>query len=250
MNKLENAGLIKEENAGNFRRHDYSSMVISRKILNAVEECLKPVLSALRISPFQAVVLSLGISIFSAIQTVKGNWSAGFGLYVLGFVLSDGILRAAQAQKTATFFDYFLNGFIGRLNLVVLRCALCWLIWIQSGISPLLGIGIASLLITPYALFIFDRYAAFTRWIREETEIYLKPEVPAVSLANLVYEAERIALVLSLFYFSLGMWIYFLLNSIFGMVFMIYHIRCANKKMRIDNLQSSLKRYKREDGNK
>ncbi len=239
-----------KRNSEQFMPFNFSSALISRKIFNAFGRVLKPVLIALRITPVQAAMLSLVICIFAAMETVKGNWTIGFILYVLSSILNQGVIKAAKEIGSSTFFDHFVNGLIKVVNVVVIRFALCWLIFNQFGLSSLFWISAFCLVITPYALFIFDRYAAFSRWIKEETEILINPEVPATHLIQIAHEAGRMILVVSLFYFSLGMWLYFAVNSVLGLSFIVYHIYSAHKKMRIDNLQSSLKRYKREDGKK
>ncbi len=147
------------------------STSISEKIFDILSYYVTPVFLALRLSADAVTFLGLMFSVLSAFAICIGTQqSFVMGLILYGFtILCDHIDgRVARARGTSTFFGKFYDGLSDIAKISIVRFALVYKIFNHYPTSHLIWVSVACFVLTPWHVFIFDRYSAYARWINEE----------------------------------------------------------------------------------
>jgi hypothetical protein len=169
-------------------------------------------------------------------------WVVGLLIYALGIQLDHIDGKVARATNTATYFGYFIDGYSGVFVLSIIRLALVMSIFKQFGFTLLFVTSACVLFLTPFYVFIYDKYAAMARRINQERGLNIKPYIRNEHLkapSNMVVDLERVGLGISMFHFTLGIWIYVLINIALEIGFILYHIYFASQQMRVSNMDMS-----------
>src|SRR3989338_4115837 len=188
---------------------------VSYKIFRVISYYIVPIFLKLKISANAITFFSLVLSILSALAIISGStqgFIAGILLYFAAIICDyiDG--GVARATNTTTFFGKFYDGLVGIAAVCIIRLALVYLVFTKYQVNALIWAGMFCLVLTPWQHFIFDRYSAYARWINTDKKLNIAPYIRrnfSPKIANVVEDLELPLLILSLFLFSPGMWIYF-----------------------------------------
>lgn len=217
------------------------STSISEKVFYILAHYATPFFLAMRMSADAITFAGLAFSALSAFAICIGTrQSFMMGLILYGIaVLCDHVDgKVAFARGTITFFGKFYDGLVDVAELSIIRFALVYKIINYYPAGPLLWVSIACLVLTPWHHFIFDRYSAYARWINEEKNTDIKPYIRrnfCLKLASIGEDLERLFLMLSLFFFTAGMWVYFMVNIVLAVFYIFYHFHSASIYMKVKN---------------
>ncbi len=234
---------ISEETRIRLGRQGFYNTAFSERFFDILSYLLCPIFLKARISANFITFCTLVWGAISALIISVGThpaWIIGLLIFTMTNLLDHIDGRVASSTHTATYYGYFIDGLTDAFVLCLFRFGLVISIYKQFHFSTLFILAMSVLILTPFYIFIYDKYAAFARRINQEKNTNIKPYVRNDHLkvpANLVIDLERVALLISLFHFPTGLWIYFSLNLCLEMGFIFYHIFCAYQQMRISNLE-------------
>lgn len=236
---------IWESNRVRLGRSGFYHTSYSEKFCDIIAHYITSIFLKLKVSANRITVFELILGTIAAVIISGGNqefWIIGLFIYAAAIQLDHIDGTVARATNTTTYFGYFLDGVSGVFLLSFIRFALMVNIYKQFGFTPLFIMAISVLFLTPFYVFMYDKYAAFARRINQERNLDIKPYIRNDFLkapANMVVDFERIALIISIFQFSVGIWIYLIINFILEVGFIFYHLYSASKYMRISNVAMS-----------
>lgn len=218
-------------------------------IFRKVSFPLTPLFIMLRISANNTTYIRFIGSIFAAVIITNGSQTALAIGIVMFFLLRisdyvDG--NIARLMNTQSFYGKFVDGLLDIISACFLRLALSYVALAQFQDHPLMWAGVISATIAPFHHFIFDRYSAFARWINKEKNLDIKPYIRRtifLRFINLMYDIEYLSLIICVFFFSLGAWIYFLMDIFVAAIYIYSHLRASYKFMRVDNSEDRYKGY-------
>lgn len=212
---------------------------ISEKIFDIFGYYTTPIFLKLRISGNSITSFGLLFSVFAAAAIAFGWLITGLVFYAAAILCDHLDGRVARATNNATFFGRFYDGLANIFTYSLIRIGLIYLILNRHGLNSLAVTGLVSLALTPCYHFIYDRYSAFCRWINEEKKTNITPYIRKafiVKIASISEDVERLSLILCLFLFLPGIWIYFVTGIIVSLSTISYHLYNAFINMRISNL--------------
>jgi phosphatidylglycerophosphate synthase len=242
---LESWKKIVEENRVRLGRKGFYHTSLSEQFCDILAHYVCPIFLNLKISANLITFFEVVLGVIGALVMSGGTqqtWIAGLLIYALGIQLDHIDGKVARATNTATYFGYFIDGYSGVFVLSVVRLALVISIFKQFSFSLLFMMALLVLFLTPFYVFIYDKYAAMARRINQERGLNIKPYIRNEHLkapSNMVVDLERVGLGISMFNFTLGIWIYLLINIILEIGFISYHIYFASQQMRVSNAEMS-----------
>jgi len=226
------------------RKGPYSTS-ISEKIGDIFAYYMTPAFLNAGLSANKTTALSLFICFLAACFTIiPGGWTTGLLIYALAVVLDHVDGRIARATNTQSYFGLFWDALVDALKTSIMRAAFVWVIYVQTSFSPLFWVSFTCLMLTPFYVFLHDRYSSFTRCINEQKGTQLKPYIRHDVLlkpASVIEEIDRLSLLFSIVWFGPALWIYFTLNLILQLFFIGQHLYSAFKNMRVYYAREDLK---------
>ncbi len=227
-----------------FMRKGPYSTSISEKIGDIFAYYMTPGFLKAGLSANKTTALSLCVCLIAAgFAAAPGGWVLGLWLYALAVVLDHIDGRIARATNTQSYFGLFWDAFVDALKATIMRSAFVWVIYVKTSFSPLFWVAFTCLMLTPFYIFMHDRYSSFARWVNEEKGIQIKPYIRHDALlkpASVIEEIDRISLFVSMIFFVPAMWIYFTVNVVLQIFFMGQHIYAASRNMRVINIKPTV----------
>ena len=212
---------------------------ISHRIFRWLSFPLTPLFVLIKVSADAVTYLSFIVGLIGAIFIAFGSpqsFVIGLSLFYVAMIMDFVDGDVARITKTACLHGKYLDGIIDIGNLCALRLALAYSA-LGSQREELMWAGVVCAVVTPFHILIYDRYSAFARWINEEENSNIKPYIRRdnkvlLFCLNMVEDLQHVFLILSIFSFSLGVWLYFLCNIFTGTITVCYHVYTARLRMR------------------
>lgn len=240
---LKNFQQISQETTMRLGRRGFYNTSFSEQFCDFLSYYIYPVFVSLKMSPnfitSCALVLGVITAFFISVGTQQ-SWILGLVFYAVTVMFDHIDGRVALHTRTATYFGYFFDAMVDSVILTLVRLALVAAIYKQFGISPLLMMACVVCFLTPFYVFIHDKYSVMARRINQERNLNIKPYIRNDHFrvpSNLIVDLERIAFIISIINFSVGIWIYYILNFFQEVTLISYHMYCAFKHMRVSNIE-------------
>lgn len=236
--KLSFKEIWSEVKAG-FMEQGIYTLSISEKFCDIVAYYLTPLFLATGLSANAITTIGFSISVTALTIVAFDGPNAlviGFALYALSTFFDHIDGRVAKAKNNCTYFGKFYDGMVDLTICVIFRVALCIVIFKRMGTSPLFYVASLCTFLTPFQIFMLDRYSAFSRWITDATGVEIVPYIrlkSGLKMASVFEDLERLGFGISIFYFAAGMWLHFSLGLIMALFYLIYHFHAAYKNFRV-----------------
>ncbi len=224
-----------------FMREGFYSTAITECVYDLITYYFAPIILKLKLSLNDISLIRIALVISCVLFTIFGGlegWRIGFLLFFIANILDYVDGRVARATSKGTYFGHFIDGLIDIASETMIRFALAWGIYHQFGFTPLFWLGILSMMLTSFHIFLYDRYSAFARWISSTNNMNISPVLQRKGLLkpqNVMWDLEWLSLFFSLAFFVQAIWIYFILSLIHQVFFITYIINGAHDNMRVPN---------------
>jgi len=217
----------------------------SEALLRIIAWYVTPIFYYLRCSPNLISVIALFVGLYASLLIfIYGLNYIGYGvsLYLLSIIIDHCDGNIARLKNIPTFFGRFMDGLFDIIVLGIFQSSILYAFIsepeelsdiIHNYNDPLLILFIISIFFTPIQHLIYDRYSAYTRWIKEEHSLVIQPtlrrEISFVFI-DFINDSLLILLLILPFYLDIIV-IYFLVNLLASIYIVLLHLFFSKKYM-------------------
>ena len=217
----------------------------SEAMLRVIAWYVTPIFYYLRLSPNSISVIALLTGLYGSLLIFQNGIDyIGYGviLFILSVIIDHCDGNIARLKNIPTFFGRFMDGLFDIIVVGVFQCSLFYVFVFDNNFNlSFLTINnnvlsimiIISIFFTPIQHLIYDRYSAYTRWIKEDHSLNIQPtlrrEISFVYI-DIINDIQLILLILMPFYFDL-MIIYFAINLLASFYITLLHLYFSKKYM-------------------
>ena len=217
----------------------------SEAMLRVIAWYVTPIFYYLRLSPNSISVIALLTGLYGSLLIFQNGIDyIGYGVifFILSVIIDHCDGNIARLKNIPTFFGRFMDCLFDIIVIGVFQCSLFYvfvfdnnsnLSFLTINNNVLSIMIIISIFSTPIQHLIYDRYSAYTRWIKEDHSLNIQPtlrrEISFVYI-DIINDIQLILLILMPFYFDL-MIIYFAINLLASFYITLLHLYFSKKYM-------------------